>query len=96
MPVKKMTFGSLFKIITWSQICLWILFAIFWTVLAFVAPESININDVQAENTIEALKGLPILFGVGAMFSLLAGGLGALALKLIGGFLPLGEVNFKE
>ncbi len=96
MPVKNITFGSLFKIIVWSQVCLWLLFALFWVALAFMAPEAITINQVPAENTMEALRGLIIVFGVGAVFTLLVGGLGAAGLKLFGGILPLGMVAFRE
>ncbi len=96
MPVKNMTFVSLFKILVWSQICLWVLLILFLGVVASMVPGVVVIYDGEAGNMMEALRSLPILFGVGAAFILLVGSLGAVGLKLFGEILPLGTVSFRE
>ncbi len=96
MPVKNITFGSLFKIIVWSQICLWLLFIALVGAVAFMAPGVVVIYDGEAGNTMEAWRSLSTILGGGAAFTIVVGGLGAAGLKLFGGILPLGMVTFRE
>ncbi len=96
MPIKKITFGSLFKIIVWSQICVWLLFILFLGAVAFMAPGVVIYYDGEAGSAIEGWKNLSATFAAGTAFILLIGGLGAAGLKLFGGILPLGMVTFEE
>jgi hypothetical protein len=93
IKLSDLNFGGLFKLFFATGVLIWILFAGFWALLAFSAPEAVKINNVPAENTLDAMKGVPLVLLLGTMFSVFGAALGAGLLRIFGKILPLGKLN---
>ena len=93
VKVNELKFGTIFKIVFWSGLLIWIGIFFLTIIVAFVAPDSISINDQEAQTTAQALGAAPIFLIVGAVFSLLGAALGSVLLKLFGSMLPLGKAE---
>lgn len=93
--ISDLTYGTIFKIVFLAGLCMWALVAAFSLLIAFLSPESVTVNGVQATNFLQAVSIIPFIAILGGFFSLICAALSAFALKLLAKSVPLGPVSFE-
>lgn len=88
-----LTFGSLFRIFFWTSLSFWILFGTLMAFLSLAGMDTVSWNGQPVHGVGGFITGLLISVIAGGIFSALGAVLSALIVKLVGRFLPLGNLR---
>ncbi|MEE2524933.1 hypothetical protein V0U79_01025 [Hyphobacterium sp. HN65] len=92
----QLTFGSLFRIFFWTGLAFWILFGVLMSFLSLAGMDTVSWNGAPVYGIAGFVTGMLISLIAGAIFSALAGVFSALIVKLLGRFLPLGNLRSSQ
>ena len=93
IPLKALSFGSLFKIVFLTGFCLWGVISLIVVIIALIAPSAVTINNQTAQSTGQALLAAPMFLIIGTIFSAIGAATGVGALKLVTRFISFGNIS---
>ncbi len=93
IPIKSITFGSLFKLIFFAGFFCWFLFGLIGIILSLIAPSALTVNDQAATGLGDGIKFFFICILLGSVLAAFTSVLGALCLKLVSKIINLGNLS---
>lgn len=96
LAISSIHFGDLFKLLLIAGSATWVALGLLGGLFGLISPSAITINGEAAASRAQALAIVPAFAIIGTIFSAIGATAGALVIRIIGRWVPLGSITLRD